>query len=80
MATIAAYIATLPLSLPMLATVAYGLEPCADVSWGKLAEELRQDHRGLSDLHFAGVVSTTVAAIRHFALTMQAGTQMDLLP
>ena len=39
-AFIAAYIAQLALSVPMLATVAYGLEPCADASWGKLAEEL----------------------------------------
>jgi hypothetical protein len=57
--------------------VAYGLEPSAGAAWGKLAEELRPDCPCLSDLHFAGVVFTTVEAIRHFALTMPAGTHVD---
>jgi hypothetical protein len=57
--------------------VASGLEPSAGAAWGQLAEKLRQDYPGLSDLHFAGVVSTAIEAIRHLALTMPAGSPAD---
>jgi hypothetical protein len=76
-ATIAAHIAGLALSLPTLGRIAYGLELSADAAWGTLAEELRQNYPDLSDLHFAGVVLTTVEAIRECALTMPAGTHVD---
>jgi hypothetical protein len=76
-ATIAAYIAGLPLSLPTLGRMAYGLELSGDGAWGTLATELRQNYPDLSDLHFAGVVLTTVEAIRERALAMPAGTLVD---
>lgn len=76
-ATIAAHIAGLALSLPTLGRIAYGLELSGDAAWGTLAEELRQNYPDLSDLHFAGVVLTTVEAIRECALTMPAGTHVD---
>jgi hypothetical protein len=76
-ATIAAHIAGLALSLPTLGRIAYGLELSGDAAWGALAEELRQNYPDLSDLHFAGVVLTTVEAIRECALTMPAGTHVD---
>jgi hypothetical protein len=57
--------------------VACGLESSECAAWGQLAEELRQNYPGLSDLHFAGVVLATVEAIRHLALTMPAGTHVD---
>jgi hypothetical protein len=76
-ATIAAYIAGLPLSLPTLGRMAYGLELSGDTAWGTLATELRQNYQALSDLHFAGVVLTTVEAIRERALAMPAGTLVD---
>jgi hypothetical protein len=76
-ATIAAHIAGLALSLPTLSRIAYGLELYGDAAWGTLAEELRQNYPDLSDLHFAGVVLTTVEAIRECALTMPAGTHVD---
>jgi hypothetical protein len=44
---------------------------------GTLATELRQNYQDLSDLHFAGVVLTTVEAIRERALAMPAGTLVD---
>jgi hypothetical protein len=76
-ATIAAHIAPLPLSLPSLARMAYGLEQSDDADWGTLAAELRQNYPDLSDLHFAGVVLTTVEALREHALTMPTGTLVD---
>ena len=75
--TIAAHIAGLPLSLPTLARIAYGLEPSDNAARGTLAAELRQNYPDLSDLHFAGVALTTVEAIRERALTMPAGTLCD---
>jgi len=53
------------------------LQQSADVAWGKLAGELREEFPDLSDLHFAGVVLTTVEAIRELALTMPARTHVD---
>ena len=41
-ATIAAHIAGLALSLPTLGRIAYGLDLSGDAAWGTLAEELRQ--------------------------------------
>ena len=76
-ATIAAHVAGLPLSLPALARIASGLEPFGDADWGALAAELRQNFSDLSDLHFAGVASAAVEAIREHALTMPAGTLVD---
>ena len=76
-ATIAVHIAGLALSLPTLGRIAYGLELSGDAAWGTLAEELRQNYPDLSNLHFAGVVLTTVEAIRECALTMPAGTHVD---
>jgi hypothetical protein len=77
-AIIAAQIAGLPLSFPALARIASGLEPFGDADWGALAAELRQNYPDLSDLHFAGVALTAVEAIRERALTMPAGTLVDL--
>ncbi|MEA2802394.1 MAG: hypothetical protein QOG78_2664 [Rhodospirillaceae bacterium] len=76
-ATIAAHIARLGLSLPTLGRIACDLQQSADVAWGKLAGELREEFPDLSDLHFAGVVLTTVEAIRELALTMPARTHVD---
>ncbi len=75
--TIAAHLAQLDLSLPTLARMAYGLEPSDGADWGELAEELRQNHSDLSDLHFSGVVLATVEAIRELALTLPARTHLD---
>ena len=47
-ATIAAHIAGLALSLPTLGRIAYGLELSGDAAWGTLAEELRQNYPDLS--------------------------------
>jgi hypothetical protein len=77
-AALAAQIARLALSLPALARVASGLEQPAGAAWGTLAEEFRQDYPRICNLHFAGMVLTTVEAIRHLALTMPPGTQVDL--
>ena len=75
--TIEAHVAGLPLSLPTLARIAYGLEPFSDADWGPLAAELRQNYLDLSDLHFAGVALAAVEAIRDRALSMPAGTLVD---
>ena len=75
--TIEAHVAGLPLSLPTLARIAYGLEPLSDADWGPLAAELRQNYLDLSDLHFAGVALAAVEAIRDRALSMPAGTLVD---
>jgi hypothetical protein len=76
-AAIAAHIAGLALSLPTLGWIAYGLDLSGDAAWGTLAEELHENYPDLSDLHFAGVVLTTVEAIRECALTMPAGSHVD---
>ena len=67
-ATVAAQIARLGLSLPTLERISCDLQPSADAAWGKLAARLRGDFPGLSDLHFAGTVLTAVEAIREVAL------------
>jgi hypothetical protein len=67
----------LGLSLPTLGRIACDLQQSADVAWGKLAGDLREEFPDLSDLHFAGVVLTTVEAIRELALTMPARTHVD---
>jgi hypothetical protein len=72
-ATIAAQIARLGLFLPMLGRIACDLQQQS----AKLAAELRGDFPDLSDLHFAGVVLTTVEAIRELALTMPARSHID---
>ena len=67
----------MPLSLPTLARIAYGLEPLSDADWGPLAAELRQNYLGRSDLHFAGVALAAGEAIRDRALSMPAGTLVN---
>jgi hypothetical protein len=75
-AIIATHIARLALPLSTLGSIAAGLEQSAGLAWGRLAHEARQD-LDLSDLHFAGIVLTTVEVIRDVALTMPARNHID---
>jgi hypothetical protein len=76
-ATITCRIAHLALPLPMLASIASGLEQAANGRWGRLADELRRDYPDLSDLHFAAVILATLEAIRDVALTIAARNHVD---
>jgi hypothetical protein len=76
-AIISVHIARLALPLSTLGSIAAGLEQSAGLAWGRLAHEARQDHLDLSDLHFAGIVLTTVEAIREVALAMPAASHID---